>query len=189
MHAGEGVPGPRENLIEPGPPTGVLPFPSPGEGLGSGPAPRQLSGEGAPSRRSSVLDHKKCTEPVATSSGFPTDRRRSDCHLESHQPQTLRTRCIAHSRGRATGGQGSTRRNSSQFADRRMSTPEFGAHDGSGGFRRRPGFSGPGRASPGAGGRADAATRRPHGGRRRGRRGRCEARLPSGRRTGTTRPA
>ena len=25
-------------------------------------------------------DHKKCTEPVAPSSGFPTDRRRSDCH-------------------------------------------------------------------------------------------------------------
>ena len=37
---------------------------------------------------------RKCTEPVATSSGFPTDRRRSDCHSESHQPRTLRTRCM-----------------------------------------------------------------------------------------------
>ena len=26
--------------------------------------------------------------------GFPTDRRRSDNHLESHQPWTLRTRCM-----------------------------------------------------------------------------------------------
>ena len=41
----------------------------------------------------------KCTEPVAPSSGFPTDRRRSGCRSESHQPRTLRTRCIADSRG------------------------------------------------------------------------------------------
>jgi hypothetical protein len=40
---------------------------------------------------------RKCTEPVAPSSGFPTDRRRSDCRSESHQPRTLRTRCIADS--------------------------------------------------------------------------------------------
>ena len=44
---------------------------------------------------------QKCTEPVAPSSGFPTDRRRSDCRSESHQPRTLRTRCIAHTRGRS----------------------------------------------------------------------------------------
>jgi hypothetical protein len=36
---------------------------------------------------------RKCTEPVAPSSGFPTDRRRSGCRSESHQPRVLRTRC------------------------------------------------------------------------------------------------
>ena len=40
-------------------------------------------------------DPTKCTEPVASSSDFPTDRRRSDNRSESHQPWTLRTRCIA----------------------------------------------------------------------------------------------
>jgi hypothetical protein len=49
---------------------------------------------------------RKCTEPVAPSSGFPTDRRRSDCRSESHQPRTLRTRCIAHSRESPRGRQG-----------------------------------------------------------------------------------
>ena len=43
--------------------------------------------------------HKKCTEPVAPSSDFPTDRRRSDCLPESHQPWAFRTRCKAHPRG------------------------------------------------------------------------------------------
>ena len=38
---------------------------------------------------------RKCTEPVTPSSDFPTDHRRSDNHSESHQPQTLRSRCIA----------------------------------------------------------------------------------------------
>ena len=38
---------------------------------------------------------KKCTGPVAPSSDLPTDRRRSDNHSESHQPRTLRTRCMA----------------------------------------------------------------------------------------------
>lgn len=42
---------------------------------------------------------QKCTEPVAPSSGLPTDRRRSDCRSEGHQPRTLRTRCIGDSRG------------------------------------------------------------------------------------------
>jgi hypothetical protein len=41
---------------------------------------------------------RKCTEPVTPSSGFPTDRRRSDCLSESHQPRTLRTRCMHDSR-------------------------------------------------------------------------------------------
>jgi len=48
----------------------------------------------------------KCTEPVAPSSGFPTDRRRSDCRSGSHQPRTLRTRCIAHSREVVAARQG-----------------------------------------------------------------------------------
>src|SRR5687768_15764127 len=52
------------------------------------------------------MHQRKCTEPVAPSSGFPTDRRRSDCRSESHQPRTLRTRCIAHSRERLRGRQG-----------------------------------------------------------------------------------
>jgi hypothetical protein len=46
-----------------------------------------------------VVVQRKCTEPVTPSSGFPTDRRRSDCLLESHQPRTLRTRCSHDSRG------------------------------------------------------------------------------------------
>jgi hypothetical protein len=41
---------------------------------------------------------RKCTEPVTPSSGFPTDRRRSGCHSESHQPRALRTRCKPHTR-------------------------------------------------------------------------------------------
>lgn len=53
-----------------------------------------------------VVDARKRTEPVASSSGFPTDLRRSDCRSESHQPRTLRTRCIADSRGDPRGRQG-----------------------------------------------------------------------------------
>ncbi len=41
---------------------------------------------------------QKCTEPVAPSSGYPTDRRRSDRLLGSHRPQVLRTRCIGDAR-------------------------------------------------------------------------------------------
>ena len=48
--------------------------------------------------RERVRAHKKCTEPVAPSSGFPTDLRRSGCRSESHQPHALRTRCISDSR-------------------------------------------------------------------------------------------
>ena len=51
---------------------------------------------------------KKCTEPVAPSSGFPTDCRRSDRRSESHRPRKLRTRCIADSRGTVWGRQSST---------------------------------------------------------------------------------
>ena len=53
---------------------------------------------------------KKCTEPVAPSSGFPTDRRRSGCRSESHQPRALRTRCIADSRGARYRRQGALER-------------------------------------------------------------------------------
>jgi hypothetical protein len=49
---------------------------------------------------------RKCTGPVAPSSGFPTDHRRSDCHSESHQPRTLRTRCKPHTRRRTRARQG-----------------------------------------------------------------------------------
>jgi hypothetical protein len=59
---------------------------------------------------------KKCTEPVAPSSDLPTDHRRSDNHSESHQPQTLRTRCIADSREGVVGGQAPAGRNSAQIA-------------------------------------------------------------------------
>ena len=55
--------------------------------------------------RTRICAQRKCTEPVATSSGFPTDHRRSDNHSESHQPQTLRTRCIGDSMDRTATGQ------------------------------------------------------------------------------------
>jgi hypothetical protein len=58
-----------------------------------------------PPRRSQTRK-RKCTEPVAPSSGFPTGHRRSDNHSESHQPRTLRTRCIADSRGAREPRQG-----------------------------------------------------------------------------------
>ena len=59
---------------------------------------------------------RKCTEPVAPSSGFPTDLRRSGCRSESHQPRTLRTRCIADSRGHSTRPSRHPEANFSQFA-------------------------------------------------------------------------
>ena len=37
--------------------------------------------------------HAKHTEAVAPSSDLPTDRRRSDCLSEGHQPRALRPRC------------------------------------------------------------------------------------------------
>ena len=69
-----------------------------------------------PSRRRAYRSRKKCTEPVAPSSGLPTDRRRSDCRSEGHQPRTLRTRCIGDSRGRSTGPSRPRNPNSSHFA-------------------------------------------------------------------------
>ena len=36
---------------------------------------------------------QKCTEIVSPPSGLPTDRRRSDCRSEGHQPRALRPRC------------------------------------------------------------------------------------------------
>src|SRR5262249_16737233 len=49
---------------------------------------------------------KKCTEPVAPSSGSSTDLRRSGCRSEGHQPRTLRTRCSRDSRDRPRASQG-----------------------------------------------------------------------------------
>ena len=60
--------------------------------------------------------NKKCTE-AAPSSDFPTDHRRSDNHSESHQPQTLRSRCIGDTRDRTAIGQAPPRPNSAQFAE------------------------------------------------------------------------
>ena len=53
---------------------------------------------------------------MAPSSGFPTDRRRSDCLSESHQPQVLRTRCIADPRGAVPIPSSCSEANFSQFA-------------------------------------------------------------------------
>ena len=52
-----------------------------------------------------------------SSSDLPTDHRRSDNHSESHQPQTLRSRCIGDSMGRMATGQAPLGRNSVQIAD------------------------------------------------------------------------
>jgi hypothetical protein len=40
-----------------------------------------------------IRSRQKRTEAVAPSSDLPTDRRRSDCLSEGHQPQALRPRC------------------------------------------------------------------------------------------------
>ena len=65
-----------------------------------------------------IRGQRKCTEPVASSSDLPTDHRRSDNHSESHQPQTLRSRCIGDSMDRMATGQAPFGRNSAQFADK-----------------------------------------------------------------------
>ena len=66
--------------------------------------------------RPRIRGQRKCTEPVASSSDLPTDHRRSDNHSESHQPQTLRSRCIRDSMDRMATGQAPLRPNSPQFA-------------------------------------------------------------------------
>ncbi len=73
---------------------------------------RRASSRRIPAR----LATKKCTEPVTSSSGNPTDFRRSDCHSESHQPLTLRTRCITTLCRSRARGQGPAASNFSQFA-------------------------------------------------------------------------
>ena len=45
---------------------------------------------------------KKRTEAGSPSSDLPTDRRRSDCRSEGHQPQALRPRCNWETTGRST---------------------------------------------------------------------------------------
>ena len=50
-------------------------------------------------RDQTMPDQRKCIEPVAPSSDFPTDLRRSGCRPGSHQPLVLRTRCTRESTG------------------------------------------------------------------------------------------
>jgi hypothetical protein len=69
-------------------------------GVGAGSSPREEAG----GRR--ITATKNAPSPVAPSSDFPTDRRRSDCLPESHQPLAFRTRCIAHTRVTADARQG-----------------------------------------------------------------------------------
>jgi hypothetical protein len=59
----------------------------------------------------------KCTEPVAPSSGFPTDLRRSDCLSGSHQPWTLRTRCNHDTRAVRQHRQGRRKRTLRKLRD------------------------------------------------------------------------
>ena len=68
---------------------------------------------------------RKCTEPVASSSDLPTDHRRSDNHSESHQPQTLRTRCIADTMRSPCSSQGRPEHEIVQFPSkcRRLLAP------------------------------------------------------------------
>ena len=70
-------------------------------GIGPGSDFRKAIGSSSPFRCT-----KKCTEPVSPLSGFPTDRRRSDCLSGSHQPRALRTRCKPHTRGAGQPRQG-----------------------------------------------------------------------------------
>ena len=63
-----------------------------------------------------------------SSSDLPTDHRRSDNHSESHQPQTLRSRCIGDTRDRTTTGQAPCGRNSPQFAEMGSHTSHRRSH-------------------------------------------------------------
>ena len=59
---------------------------------------------------------KERTEPVTSSSGNPTDLRRSGCHSESHRPRTLRTRCSRDSMRRRGCGQAPFERKFAEIA-------------------------------------------------------------------------
>jgi len=56
------------------------------------------------------------TEAGSPLSGFPTDRRRSDCLSESHQPPALRPRCTWDTRTSRHAGQGRTKHSFPLFA-------------------------------------------------------------------------
>ena len=60
---------------------------------------RVNAGRGFASRIGST---QKRTEAGSPSSDLPTDRRRSDCRSEGHQPQALRPRCNWETTGRST---------------------------------------------------------------------------------------
>ena len=67
---------------------------------------------------------RKRTEAVAPSSGFPTDRRRSDCLSEGHQPQALRPRCTWDTTARFTPRQVGTDPRNPQFATFSLQTAQ-----------------------------------------------------------------
>jgi hypothetical protein len=63
-----------------------------------------------------LANKRKRTEGVAPSSDLPTDRRRSDCLSEGHQPQALRPRCTWDTTARFTPRQVGTDPRNPQFA-------------------------------------------------------------------------
>ena len=89
---------------------------------------------------------KKCTEPVTSSSGSSTDRRRSDCLSESHRPRTLRTRCSRDSRKRVAAASSVARTESSANCAR-------ASHTRSRPFSYRPSVSTAGRGGDPGGGK------------------------------------
>ena len=64
------------------------------------------------------------TEAVAPSSDLPTDRRRSDCLSEGHQPQALRPRCTWDTTARFTPRQVGTDPRNPQFATFSLQTAQ-----------------------------------------------------------------
>ena len=67
---------------------------------------------------------RKRTEAVAPSSDLPTDRRRSDCLSEGHQPQALRPRCTWDTTARFTPRQVGTDPRNPQFATFSLQTAQ-----------------------------------------------------------------
>jgi hypothetical protein len=65
-------------------------------------------------------DQRKCTESVSPSSGVPTDRRRSDCRSELHQPLAFRARCKREPRDRGRVSQGRRNRKGAICGQRRF---------------------------------------------------------------------